>query len=195
MRSTTLLLIAILILFKLPSCFLIKIDAPSFYSRYEKLDHETKRKVVFISDNKDICNIEDNYKIYSINAYHLLECIKKNDTSVVYKWNPGCIAKSCISLQAAQTYCDSMNYSLYIISDYYDFNKTEPHFGTTEYPIFSINHFHYQTDFTDKYKKLFYKELIRNKKIPKEESYYRFYIFYKDNFINSRRYLIEETGS
>jgi hypothetical protein len=125
MRSTTILFIAILILLKFQSCLsIISIDIPGFYSRYEKLDDETKRKVVFISDNNNICDIENNYKIYSITASHLLNCLKKNDTSVVYEWSPHCRAKSCISLYTAQKYCDSMNYSLYVISDYYDFNKT-----------------------------------------------------------------------
>jgi hypothetical protein len=78
MRSTTILFIAILILLKFQSCLsIISIDIPGFYSRYEKLDDETKRKVVFISDNNNICDIENNYKIYSITASHLLNCLKK----------------------------------------------------------------------------------------------------------------------
>jgi hypothetical protein len=157
-------------------------SGPGFYSGYNKMDVAAKSNVVFVTDGMDIGQLKNDQKIYAITANHLLKCLEKNDTSIVYFWSPNCHGQSCVLLKLAQNLCDSKNHKLYVITEYYDMPKISPQ-NVTTFPILSINHKYYGTDHCNKYCKLFTKELIRNKSLSKEESYQRFYVFVNDKFL------------
>ena len=61
--------------------------------------------------------------------------------------------------------------------------------NVTSLPIFSINHLYYNTNYCNKYVKLFQNELLKN--VQKENDYNRFYIFNKDTLNETRNFLIK----
>lgn len=172
--------------FLLPSCFIT--NTPGFYSGYKKLNPEQKQSIIFVGDQTTICDLSNDQKIYSITAAHLLNCLKKNESSIVYFWSPNCHSKSCISLLAAENYCNKNKFRLYVITDYYDLEKTKIQ-NVTSSPILSVNHQYYKTDYCDRYIKLFTNELIRNKKLGAEEYYNRFFIFKTDSLVRTQNEL------
>jgi hypothetical protein len=161
-------------------CFIT--NTPGFYSGYKKLDAESKKSIIFPPDDMNICNLENDNKIYAITANRLLDCLKKSDSSIVYRWSPDCKSKACISLSAAQNYCDKINYKLFLVTEYYDLEKTFNQ-NTTTLPMFSVNHTYYKTDYCNKYMRLFTDELIKNKLLSQEEVSGRFYVFQNDKLI------------
>lgn len=181
MKSKTLFFFSILTF--LSGCIIT--NTPGFYSGYNKMDAASQSKIIFVSDGEEICNLKNDKKIYSITASHLRNCLEKNDSSIVYFWSPNCSSKSCISLIAAQKYCDTNNYRLYVITEYYDLEKIAPQ-NVATLPMFSINHKFYHTDYCNKYVRLFTKELIRDKPLSKEETYNRFYVFSNDTLVKTK---------
>jgi hypothetical protein len=165
------------------------LNTPGLWSGYKKLSEEERSNIIFVSNNENICKLNNENKIFSINANHLLDCLKNSDSSVVYIWGPNCRSDQCISLLAAQEYCDKNNYNLYVVTEYYDFKEIEIHNGTTKFPLYSINHFFYKTDYCQRYVNLFYSDLVKNNEVIREEKYYRFSIFKKDSLAETRIYI------
>jgi hypothetical protein len=160
-------------------------NTPGFFSGYKKLTNSQKQSIVFIDDTTSICAINNDQRIYSITATHLLNCLKNNETSIVYFWSPNCHSKSCISLSAAEQYCIEKKYTLYIITEYYDLEKTKAQNNSSR-PILSVNHKYYKTDYCNKYMKLFTNELIHDKTLSSEDLNNRFFVFKADSLIRTQ---------
>ena len=178
----------LLLSFLISGCFIA--NTPGFYSGYKNIQPDRKQNIIFVEDSLEICHLKNDQKIYSITAAQLLKCLQNNDSSIVYFWSPNCSSKSCILLDAAQNHCDRKRYTLYVITEYYDMEKTEPQ-NTAGLSLFSINHQYYKTDYCNKYVKRFTAELTKNGAPDKGESYYRYCLFYKDKFVRRKENLLE----
>lgn len=164
-------------------------NSPGFFSGYDKMDSGQRQNVIFVEDGFDICNIKNDKKIYAITASQLLECLKNNDSTIVYIWSPNCSSKSCVLLDAAQYYCDRNNYFLYVFTEYYDLEKINVQ-NTAGLSLFSINHKYYKTDYCNKYEKLFTRELTKGREMKKEEEYFRYFLFHKDSLVRKKENLL-----
>ena len=133
----------------------------------------------------DICNIENDKKIYAITAAQLLKCLQNNDSTLVYLWSPNCSSKGCVLLDAAQNYCDRNNYVLYVITEYYDLDKTEPQ-NNGRLSLFAVNQNYYKTDYCNKYCRLFIRELTEKSTVNEENDYSRYYVFHRDTFVGKK---------
>lgn len=150
-----------------------------------------KESIVFVDEKAAICGLNNDQRIYSITAAHLLSCIKNNKSSIVYFWSPNCHGKACISLKAAEDYCSKNNYRLYIITDYYDLEKIKVQ-NIATIPILSVNHQHYKTDYCNKYMRLFTNELVHNRKLNPADNSNRFFVFKGDSLVGTREELFNE---
>jgi len=179
------------LLYLLPFLFTacISLHISGLHSGYKNLSPAQKQKIKIVSDSTEICNLNNDQIIYSVTATQLLNCLQRNDSSVVYIWGPNCSSKNCILLGAAQSYCDKKNYKLYVVAEYYDMEQIDAQ-NNTKLPIFSINQKHYKTDYCNKYRKLFTRELVRNRKIEEDGS--RFFVFRQDNLIRHKENLFEQ---
>jgi hypothetical protein len=168
------ILFGFLMLLSFGSC--ISIDTSGFHSGYKKLQKEQQEKIVFLESQSSIEELKSsNQTMYAITAASLFSSLQKNDTSLVYLWSPHCHSENCISPVAVQNYCAKNHYQLYIIAEYYDFEKLNELFGY-DLTVFSINHLHYKTDYCNKYVHRFTDEIRKNNP-TKEETYNRFYFF------------------
>jgi hypothetical protein len=163
----------------------IVISMPGLHSGYNKLSAEAKEKVVFTREDETVCNLKSEAKIHAVSAAQLRKCLNENDSSVVYIWSPDCHSSKCIPLGAAENYCKEHNMKIFIVAEYYDFDKTFT-YNNAKTPIFSINHLHYKTDNCNKYRKLFTDELIAPAKLTRTNSHHRFLVFHKDKFVATR---------
>ncbi|MGZ5245322.1 MAG: hypothetical protein ACXWD4_15480, partial [Bacteroidia bacterium] len=111
----------LIISFCLNSCIIT--NTQGFYSGYSRLSPSEKKSIIFTEANNNICNYENNNKIYAINGLQLSECLKTKEKAVVYIWSPNCHSAKCYSIKSVQDYCTKYNYSLFLITEYYDFSK------------------------------------------------------------------------
>ncbi|MBK9726517.1 MAG: hypothetical protein IPO86_00270 [Saprospiraceae bacterium] len=176
-------------IFSFSNCFIT--NTPGFYSGYSKLTEEQKKSIIFVEENTSFCDLKNDQRIYSISANQLLKCLKRNQTSIIYFWSPNCHAKSCISLVAAQKYCDNNNYTLYIITEYYDLEKIKIQ-NNVSLSMLAVNHEYYKTDYCNKYVDLFTKEIVKNKKLTKPELHNRFFVFKADSLVKTKAILFTE---
>lgn len=180
------LIAALLLTGTLSSCIIT--NTPGFYSGYKKLSAPEKSQVVITTEETSVCSLSNDRKIYAITSGQLLKCLEQNDTSVVYFWSPNCHSDVCISLSAAQYYCDKKGYHLYVITEYYDFAKTNPQ-NTNPTPVLSVNHQYYKTDYCNGYMRKFTAGLSRGSVPRKNQSGKRFFFFKKGQLIATQQRL------
>jgi len=166
------------------SCIITK--TPGFYSGYSTLSETKKDSIIFVSPQLNINELKNDRRIYAINGVQLRGLLATIDTSVVYFWSPNCSSSDCISLKACQDFCNSKNYHLLVVSDYYDFEKMQiQNDALFPYPMFSVDEKYYNTRHCNKYNKLFINDLLSGQKIKKEDLYGRFMIFKKGILVKS----------
>lgn len=162
-------------------------NTPGFYSGYSRLSPAEKEVIVFTEANSNICNYEDNNKIYAINGLQLSECLKMKEKALVYIWSPNCHADKCYSIKQVQDYCTKNNYELFLITEYYDLSKlNEQGQNLAVNPMLSINEKYYNTRYCNKYYRLFIADLLKNQPPTKTDLYSNFYIFEHGKYITSK---------
>jgi hypothetical protein len=174
------------VLFAFSGCVIT--NTSGFYSGYKKLSDKEKAKVIFTPPAENICARVNDNNIYAITGSQLLNCLKDNDTSVVYRWSPHCHSDMCITIETAQRYCDKMKYKLYIVADYYDMEIIERQ-HTIPGPLYIANHQYYKADFCGKYNKRFTADLLKGATLNKEERFGRFQFFKGDKVLFARNRL------
>jgi len=156
-------------------------------SGYKKLSKTDREKIVFLDTNKDICDIKDCEKIYSITGKQLLNCIDTNENVMVYFWKPYCTSEFCYLLTHVKKYCDSQDLVLYaVISEYYNLKRTFSEIEYISQPLFSINEHYYQTQNQQKFIKLFMSELLQDEKLSNEIFWHTSFVFKNGKLIDSR---------
>lgn len=164
-----------------------------FYGSFKGLTSGYKKEkeylnIVFLDS---IDNIEklDLQIIYSLNGETLKKEISKHKNSLVYFWSINCYSENCHPLHAVQSYCDDNDMKLFVVLDYYDRELTST-FSEIKHPFFSIDHFYYKTNFTNKYKKRFLNDLV-GFELNDSISWKRYYYFEEDEFKKVERTIVE----
>jgi hypothetical protein len=158
---------------------------PGFYHGYDQLTEEEKNTVVFTQADSSICMLNQNGKVYAVTGRQLSECLKKNNKSIIYRWGPNCSSKECILISACQDFCNSGNYNLYVVADYYDLDKMEVQ-NVSDFPILVANHKYYGKNYANKLNKYFIKDLLMGATIDKGDKYKRFMFFEGDKLIKCK---------
>ena len=172
------------------SC-LISIQIKGFNNDYKRLTDSQKQNVVFVEEEEKICNLlQDSTKIYAVNGKQLRECLKDNDTSVVYMWGPNCSAEHCILISACQDYCNKHNYKLFVVADYYDMEPMNAQNVAVE-PILIANHFYYDRLYANTLRRLFLEDLLQYQPSKEETGWCRFMLFKGDQLIEYRSNLYD----
>ena len=183
------IIISTIFLLMLSSCIIT--NTPGFYTGYNRLSDNDKKKIIFVDKDSSICNFVNNDKIYAITGKQLRSCLMKNDTSIVYFWGPNCSSKSCISIAACQNYCTSKNYSLYVVADYYEIEKMQNQ-NVSNFPMLIANQQYYNKTYANSLNKRFTDDLLNGVNLNKEEQYNRFLLFKGDKLIKSKSNMFEE---
>lgn len=184
--SAAILLTGLCMAGTLSSCIIT--NTPGFYSGYKKLPPSEKAQVIITAEETPVCDLSNDRKIYAVTAGQLLKCLEQNDTSVVYFWSPNCHSDVCISLPAAQYYCDKKGYRLYVITEYYDPAKTRPQ-NTNPGPLLSVNHQYYKTDYCNKYMRKFTTGLSEGSGLGRRPLGNRFFFFKKAQLVSTQQRL------
>lgn len=163
-------------------------DTPGFYSGYKKLSTDEKQQVVMTTATDPVCYMKNDQRIYAITGAQLLGCLRNEDTSVVYFWSPNCHSNVCITMSAAQYYCDKRKYKLYVVAEYYDLPKMKQQ-HTNSSPLYSINSGYYGTDYCNKYTFRFAREIAGQAGLPKDALSKRFFLFCRDKLIGTSSYI------
>ncbi|MFT4061960.1 MAG: hypothetical protein QM642_06345 [Edaphocola sp.] len=175
--TTRIILIVLVVLFQVTSqgCFIT--NTPGFYSGYKKLTKEQQGHIKVYAKDASSHAKED---FISINGVQLREMLKSYGTSVVYMWSPNCHSRVCVPLNALKKHYESMNYQLFVVAEYYDFEKTKI-LKPDDIDMFSVNHKYYGTDYVPLYLKRFKKDLIGSREV----GYERQLFFYRGQLIHS----------
>lgn len=110
-------------------------------------------------------------RVIAINGIDLKNCIYKIDKVLIYIWSPNCTSESCYSIEAVQNKCNELNIELFIVAEYYDFQKMNNDYKIKN-SIIGIDTKYYKTFFTSKYLSRFTHDLI-----GKDYDYKRFLEF------------------
>ncbi len=151
-------------------------NTPGFYSGYSRLTEQEKNNIFFTEPDFDICNLQNDGKIYAISGIQLQNCILKGQKSLVYFWDPYCLSQKCYSVNLMREFCEKNGLALFVISEYYDIEKMKVDvLKLKQYPMFSINEKYYKTRYCNKYYKLFIKDLLSNQIYKKDNIYSSFF--------------------
>ena len=158
----------------LHSCISINIqplsETPGFYSGYHLLSYEDRNNIVFLKEDEKIANLNIENKVYAIHAKQLQDFMLQYDSCLVYFWTAHCSGSACISPLACQEFCDKNNYQLIMIADdYHSFPEMYLIMPLIKNPFFAVNANYYKTDYCNRYKKRFEKELLKNAQNKKQE--------------------------
>jgi hypothetical protein len=162
------------------SCIVINTPeyTPGFYSGYSELTEQEKNNIVFTEPDFDICNLQNDGKIYSITGTQLQNCILKQPKSLVYIWSPHCSSENCYSLDLMQAFCEKNGFTFFVISEYYDSEMLKVEITKLkQYPMFSINEKYYKTRYCNRYSMLFVKDLLSDEIFKKDYKFNRYFIF------------------
>jgi len=152
--------VSLILVIALNGCIIT--NTPGFYNGYKKLTPTEKEKVVFLDDNSSIQNLTNEGQIVAINGKQLLTYAKELDSLLIYRWGPHCSAETCILISSCQEYCNSKNYELVVVAEYYDMEIMEGQ-NTADLPIFIPNHKYYGKYYANSLNKKFMGDLLTDK--------------------------------
>ncbi|MCX6258115.1 MAG: hypothetical protein NTW49_09520 [Bacteroidia bacterium] len=181
-------ILILLLCFIMSGCIIT--NTPGFYTGYNKLNEIDKDYIEFTSIDSNICNLSSKEKIYAITGTQLRECLRNNDTSLVYILAPNCNSKSCILVSACQDYCNNRNYKLYVVAQDYMIKKMKIQ-NNANFPMLTINHKYYKIDYVNNLVRHFKKDLFSKTNISREHQYDRFLFFKSDKLIKTQIDLFE----
>ncbi len=169
-------IVYIIIVIFFSSCIITTI--PGFYSGYSELPEQEKNNIVFTEPDFDICNLQNDGKIYAINGTQLRNCILKEPKSLVYIWSPNCQSEYCYSVDLVQEFCEKNGFAFFLISEYYDIEKLKVDKSKLkQYPMFSINEKYYKTRYCNRYSTLFKKDILSDQIFKRDYKFSRYFIF------------------
>lgn len=152
----------------------------SNYNKTKQLNSDLFRSV----NHDGNCQVDTlEARIYITNGLYLRECLSKCKTDVlVYNWAPNCKSKYCISLERLQEFCDEMGFELFVVAEYYDYDVMSK-LQAIKNPIYGIDVKFYKTNFTSKYTRRFYSDLLQTD--ISEMSVHDYLLFEKSEFRSS----------
>lgn len=145
----------ILLICSLSTTVLVSCRIYGFHSGYNSLTTEQKGYIIDYTLASDIEGASPGF-IYQISAENLQKAMDKYEYNVIYEWAPRCSSENCIPPSIALSEAEKKGYKLWVILDYYD----EQIIGTNfNIPIYSIKNTIYNTDYCQKYKRMFLSDL------------------------------------
>ena len=150
--------VVLAILFSSESCIIT--NTPGFYSGYKKLNSEQICQIKpFGAEEKSVV---ERAEYISINGKQLHALLNHFDNAIVYIWSPHCHTEVCYPLSFVQNYCDKNGYKLFVVVEYYDFEKAKTS-NPDHIQLYSIEHKFYKTDYVPRYTKRFVSDLVGKK--------------------------------
>lgn len=150
-------------------------DTPGFYSGYSKLSEESRNHIV-ITDENILCEdieFSDKNQLMAVTGFQLKDCLEESSNAIVYLWSPNCHSSECLPISILQHQIVKNGYDLFIVAEY----LSEEIFSqiSTENKVFWPNVKYYNTDYCNKYIKLFLSDLIGNDETPIQNKYLMFH--------------------
>lgn len=158
---------------------------PGFYSGYKLLDSNQQKEITFLDPLNTIEAKPQRNIIQAITGKQLSEFIKKKDTTLIYIWAPFCSSESCLSLAQVSNFCTKNGYELCVIMEYYSGYELSKSQLSPQFNTFTINQQYYGTDYCQRYRRKFTKDLLNGQTIAKSQSYFRYLVFHSDKYIKS----------
>lgn len=182
-----------MILCILTSCIVISPNFTGLKSGYKELNQNQKTKIKFVNDSEELNYLNNNDTIRAITSNHIKTIIENEKSDVViYLWSPHCSSEVCHPIEYVQEYCSRKNQKLIVVMEYYDFELLRlQNTESLDFPLFSINTKHYETDFCNKYTKLFFTDLLNKGELNDEELYKRYFIFSNGKYVSAQSNIIK----
>ncbi len=120
-----------------------------------------------------------------VNGKQLKQCLASSINTAVYLWKPNCTSKVCIDIALADKMFYEKNITLFIVAEYYDFKKMSAVTNLTS-KLCGIDTYYYKTDFTSRYLKLFFKDVLHS---DEKVTDYKFFIFENGTLKGKYKYL------
>jgi hypothetical protein len=151
-------IIIVILLVSFSSC--IQGSFKGLYSYYSKTQKTGPKLFLKTSNSDTICNKANNAdeKIIIINGIDLKKCLSNYKKNVVYIWGPNCHSDVCIPLQVIQKKCSEKGYNLFVVAEYYDYEKMQYHYDLNN-NIYGVDVEYYKTNLTKNYIDLFLKDV------------------------------------
>lgn len=182
MKKTAFIFLSLLLLFT-QCCRIINIVGVRTHFERD-LSEAEKQKVVWTTEDKSICDLENDSLVYAVSGEQLKNCITQYDKVLVYYWDPHCSADACHPLSAMQYFCDEHGMEFFVVTEY--FWDCFSQIGSLKsHPLLVANERHYGTDKCRKLDELFFTDLIgkENYGKNKEISWYRYLYFEHGDFV------------
>jgi hypothetical protein len=151
-------------------------QTPGFYSGYTRLSAEEKANVIAIKSKDNMPQPIDSIT-YAITAKHLLDLAKQKTPCIIYLWAGRCSGAACISINAFKEHCIANKFNPIIVAEYFDYEMLSIQ-NQAPSEVYAINHWHYRTDYCNKYTKRFQSDFVKilggtfNAKYPYKYLYY-----------------------
>lgn len=127
----------------------------SYRTEIEEPGLKNKISYVFYCEG----NLAKQSQIVITNGKEVKRCIARYSKVLMYLWKPNCQSDYCLDLELLQSYCDKINYELFIVAEYYDQTRMNKAYLINR-PIIGIDTYYYESDFTKKYVSRFMKDLV-----------------------------------
>ncbi|MDR2928657.1 MAG: hypothetical protein LBV41_10760 [Cytophagaceae bacterium] len=139
MKKRTFLTAFIVPVILLQGCIAVSVSTHPVNSGYLRLSEEDREWIVFSDTAASVCSIEkEGKKIHAITGAQLRQCVEAEEKAMVLLWRPS--GSGYYSLAYAQSYCDSLKMTLYVVAREYD-SVTRMYYeqAAISKPMFSIN--------------------------------------------------------
>ncbi|MFZ2900218.1 MAG: hypothetical protein WA004_16430 [Saprospiraceae bacterium] len=154
----------------------------SFQGLYSYFDRTAKMQPFIIQRPPgNICNLlsAEAPIVYPINGLDLRGCLEEIEMALVYIWRPNCSSSVCISPTIAQVHCEKSSIELFVVAEYYDYERMSFRHSTKR-PVFGIDCHFYGNNLTKKYVTQFLSDLVGVETMPGNY----FFLFRKGSLIS-----------
>ncbi len=156
--------ISLLFFLSLSGCGLISIKG-SFKGLTSNFNNSKKDCAQLMCYYNDTLNVECKLRI--VNGLQLKQSVSKTEKAVVYIWSSSCKSQYCPSPAYLKSKSDTLNITLFIVSEFYDCNIYQTIEPDMNY--YGIDTKYYKTNFTSSYLKKFLFDLTGVKKLELNE--------------------------
>jgi len=125
--------------------------------------NKTAKRDLAISTPQELCpNSYETNDVLLYNGTDLLKCLSTKKSALVFIWAPNCKGRYCYRLQRLQALSDESNLELYVVAEYFDYEKMKLDYGLKN-KLIGVDVNFYRTNFTKKYMSQFLSDLTQDK--------------------------------
>ena len=166
----------------------VSINAPDIYNGYHKLTDQEKKQVVFLDDELSIEHLRNEGQVVAINGKQLRTFAKETDSLLIYVWAPNCSGEACILISSCQDYCNSKDYELAVVAEYYEMTVMNRQ-NVADIPILIANHNYYGKYFPKSNNKRLIKDLLADTKQELDLKDGRYLLFSRGEIVKQAHFL------